>query len=84
MKILYLPKFAREYQKLPDRIKDLAEKKEKVFRDNPFDFRLKTHKLRGELKDFWSFSLNQKYRIIFDFQDTDTIRFYSVGSHDIY
>ena len=84
MKIFYLPKFAKQYKKMPQNIKSLAEEKEKIFRDNPFDPRLKTHKLHGELKNFWSFSVNHKNRIIFDFLDENIIRFYSVGDHDIY
>lgn len=84
MKILYLPKFKREYKKLPYKIKYLAEEKENIFHRNPFDSRLKTHKLSGPLKEFWSFSIDYKYRVIFDFVDNNTVRFYSVGSHDIY
>jgi len=84
MKILYLPKFARQYRKLPENIKDLAEVKEKIFRQNPHDPKLKMHKLHGELRDFWSFSLDRRYRIIFDFIGKNTARFYSVGDHDIY
>lgn len=84
IRILYLPRFAREYKKISRPIQVLAEKKEKLFRKNPFDTRLKTHKLHGELADFWAFSLDQKYRIIFDFFDEQTIRFYRIGTHDIY
>ena len=84
MRVLYHPKFVREYKKLPNNIKDQAEEKEKIFRDNPFDPRLKTHKLKGPLIGFWAFSVNQKYRIIFDFVDKDTVHFYSVGDNDIY
>ena len=84
MKILYLTKFARKYKKLPSEIKDTAEKKEKIFRKNPFDTHLQTHKLQGELSDFWAFSVNYQYRIIFDFADKNTVRFYSIGKHDIY
>ena len=84
MKIIYIEKFRKEYKKLPDKIKDIAEKKERVFRKNPFNSQLKTHKLHGELSEFWSFSINYQYRIIFDFADENTIRFYSVGRHDIY
>ncbi len=84
MIILYLPKFAKHYKKLPDNIKSLAEEKEKIFRSNPFSPRLKTHKLQGKLNGFWAFSINHKYRIIFDFKDKNTIRFYLIGDHDIY
>lgn len=84
MKIFYLPKFERQYKKLPTKIQDLAEEKEKLFRKNPFNPELKTHKLHGELKTFWAFSINYNYRIIFDFLGSETVRFYFVGRHDIY
>ena len=85
MKIIYGSKFEREYKKLPWRIKDLAEEKEKIFRENLFDPRLKTHKLSGKLKDFWAFSVDYKYRIIFEIsKDKKTIYFHSVSDHDIY
>lgn len=84
MKIIYLPKFARQYKKLPRGIKSLAIDKEKIFRQDPFDSSLKTHKLHGELKTFWAFSISYKYRIIFDFADKSTVRFYSIGDHNIY
>jgi len=84
MKIYYLPKFAKQYKKLPLAIKIQAENKEKMFRKNPFNKALRTHKLRGELAGFWSFSIDYKHRIIFDFKNEKTVRFYYVGDHGIY
>lgn len=84
MKILYLPRFEREYKKLPKEIQELAGEKEIIFRKNPFGPKLKTHKLHGSLNDFWAFSVGQKCKIIFDFANKNTIRFYSIGNHDIY
>lgn len=85
MDIVYSSKFAREYRKLPDNIKDIAEKHELIFRKNPFNPKLKTHKLKGGLKGFFSFSIGFKYRIIFEFsKDKDIVYFHSVGDHDIY
>lgn len=84
MKILYLPRFEKEYKKLPKDIQELAGKREGIFRKNPFDSKLKTHKLHGPLNDFWAFSLDRKYRVIFDFANKNIIRFYSIGDHDIY
>lgn len=65
MKIIYSSKFAREYKKLSNDIKDKAEIKEIIFKKNLFDDRLKTHKLNGKFEEFWSFSVDYKYRIIF-------------------
>ncbi len=84
MKIIYTSKFARAYKKLPEDIKIIAEKKEKVFRKNPHDTRLKTHKLKGDLGDLWSFSVSYQIRIIFEFADNDIVYFHTVGQHDIY
>jgi addiction module RelE/StbE family toxin len=84
MKIYYSSKFEKEYRHLPRKIKILAEKKERIFRINPFNTQLKTHRLKGRLKEFWSFSIDLHYRIIFEFVEKDIIWFHSVGTRSIY
>ncbi len=84
MKIYYTTKFAQSYKKLPKAIKLEAEKKEKLFRAIPFNPVLKTHKLTGKLKGFWSFSIDRKNRIIFEFIKKDEVVFHKAGPHDIY
>ena len=84
MNIEYSPKFERLYKKLPEDIKILAVEQEKIFRKNPFDSKLKVHKLSGPLRNYWAFWIDYKYRIIFSFLDSKTARFYIVGDHSIY
>jgi len=84
MKVLYSPCFIRKYKKLPKKIKDLVEDNEKIFLKNPFDKKLKTHKLTGKFKGLWSFSVDYKYRIIFEFVNKDAVYLHSVGTHRIY
>jgi len=84
MQIFYSPEFVRKYKKLPNSLKDSAKKKEKVFRDDPFDVSLKTHKLQGKFREFWAFSVDYNYRIIFKFEQNNEVRFYSIGGHSIY
>lgn len=85
MKIIYTSKFEREYKKLSEPLKDLAEEREKIFRKNPFDKKLETHKLHGKLKDFWAFSISHSCRIIFEVsKDKKVFCFHSVGDHKIY
>ncbi len=84
MQIYYSSKFEREYRRLPNRIKIIAEEKERLFGGDVFDPMLDTHKLGGRLKGFWAFSIDQKYRIIFEFAKSDIIWFHSVGDHSIY
>src|SRR3989344_1416614 len=69
MKIYYSPKFAREFSSLHKKVKFVAEQQEALFRQDPFNPKLKTHKLKGKLKGFLSFSIAYKYRIIFEFDD---------------
>jgi addiction module RelE/StbE family toxin len=84
MEIRYSPKFRRQYKKLSKEVKARAEKREVMFRKNPFDPKLKTHKLHGSQAGFMSFSVDYSYRIIFEFADADTVIFYEIGTHDIY
>lgn len=84
MEIRYRNRFVKEYKKLSPIVKSVAKKKEVIFRDNPFDPRLKTHKLSGPLDGFMAFSISHKYRIIFTFVENETVEFYSIGNHDIY
>jgi len=84
MKIYYSNKFAKEYKRLPKKVKAAAEKREKIFRTNPFDPGLKTHRLSGKLKEYHSFSIDYHYRIIFEFVGKNTVWFHLVGTHEIY
>ena len=84
MEIRYRNRFVKEYKKLSLAVKNVAKKKEIIFRKNPFDPRLRTHKLSGPLEGFLAFSVSQKYRIIFAFAQKDIVEFYSIGNHDIY
>ncbi len=83
MKIFYHPRFRDAYRKLPPATQKKAEGREIVFRKNPFDPRLKTHKLHGKLKKLWSFPVDNRYRILFEFNQHDVI-FLDIDDHDLY
>jgi len=83
--IFYYYKFEKQLNKLNKEIRLLVVEKEKIFRINPFDSRLKTHKLHGKFEDYFAFSINYKYRIIFSYTDNKKdIKFHIIGTHDIY
>ena len=84
MDIYYSPEFIRCFKKLPKELKLKAIEKEKIFRKNYLDPRLKTHKLSGKLCGYLSFSIDFKNRIIFSFVNEKLVYFHSVGSHDVY
>jgi len=49
---------------------------------DPYDERLRTHKLSGKLKDLWSFSIAYDIRVIFHFADEQKAVFVDIGRHD--
>lgn len=83
MEIRYSPKFMRQYKKLPGEIKSRVKKREVIFCKDPFDPRLKTHKLHGSQNGFMAFSVDYSYRIIFKLYGGEAV-FYEIGTHDIY
>lgn len=76
--------FKKAYRKLTKRVKDAAKEKELVFRNNPFDARLHTHKLHGKEKIAWAFSVTHAYRIKFIFLHEEEVLFLEIGTHEIY
>lgn len=84
MKIYHSRKFAKAYKKVPLEVKLAAEKREEIFRLNPFEPILKTHKLKGELSGFYSFSVSYHWRIVFHYEDENTIIFDTIGTHEVY
>ena len=55
-----------------------------MFIENPYDPRLKTHKLSGELEGYYSFSINFSLRVLFEFIDERTAGFIDLGTHEVY
>ncbi|OGZ33814.1 MAG: hypothetical protein A3I88_03490 [Candidatus Portnoybacteria bacterium RIFCSPLOWO2_12_FULL_39_9] len=77
-------KFEKSYKQLPKQIKIKAKQKDLIFRENPFDSRLKTHKLKGELKECYAYSVDYSYRVLFHFINRKTVLYLDIGTHRIY
>lgn len=82
--IFYSSSFLKSAKKLPTHILKSAEKKEKIFRENPLHPSLRLHELHGKFQGIWSISITGNYRIIFERQENGDILFLSIGRHDIY
>lgn len=83
MKIIYSPRFQKNFKKLSIEIIDNTIEKILLLEENLFHTQLKTHKLHGKLNDYYSFSVNYKYRVIFEV-DKEEIILLDIGDHDIY
>ncbi len=83
-RIRYSRKFLKSLGKLPQRIIEQAQEKEKIFKDNPFYYSLRTHKLSGKDKDCQTFWIDYSCRIKFIFLSNDEVLFLDIGTHEIY
>ena len=83
MQIFYKPSFVRQYKKLPSSLQNEIKEKIQLFAVSPNHSFLKTHKLQGRLKNFYSFSVNYQYRVIFSKQKKSSTLL-GIGNHDIY
>ena len=83
VKIEFTPTFNRRLKKLNPQIKNKLINLMVLFSENPFHSHLKTHKLSGQLKNRFAFSVASNLRIVFKFIDNNqTALFISIGSHD--
>lgn len=83
-KIELTVKFKKSFRKLPMSVRLQFAKKRLIFYQDPFSATLRTHKLKGNLKDYWSFSISYLYRVVFKFVKKDAALFYDIGDHRIY
>lgn len=84
MLIRFKPSFVREFKKLPAELREEAFLRIELFKDSTNHQSLKVHKLKGRLKDFYSFSVTYSHRIVFMYQNKDTVVFLAIGDHSIY
>ncbi len=84
MVITYKPSFVKSLKKLEVTLQAEAFEKIELFTNSNNHKQLKVHKLKGRLKDYYSFSVNYKYRIVFSYTANDTADFKDIGSHDVY
>jgi len=84
LEILYKPAFVRQYKKFSAPLQEEIKEKIALFKKDPHHVFLKTHKLKGELKAFQSFSVNYEYRIVFEYESKNKVVLLAVGNHTVY
>jgi len=86
MEVSFSDSFKRAFKKRikTTEIEPIFWDKLEIFLKNPFESKLKTHKLSGKLKDLWSFSIEYDVRIVFYFTNDKPkkVIFVDIGTHD--
>lgn len=81
MRFVVSSRFRRRAGKLDERRAALLRAALRRFAADPRDPLLRTHKLRGDLADYWAFSVDDDLRILFRW-DGDVAFLVNIGSHD--
>jgi len=84
MQILYHKNFLKNYKKriVSNEKLDLQFKSQlEKFLADPSDVTLKNHKLTGQMKTYWSFSVTGDVRVIYR-KVADDILLYDIGTHN--
>ena len=72
-------KFLKKHQNLLQKYGTVL----KLLQENPFENSLKTHKLKGDLAEYYACSLNYEFRIILTIKIIDDeVYLVNIGSHD--
>lgn len=85
MEVAFKPSFLRQFKKLPKALQEEAHEKIALFKDQKNHPVLKVHKLHGELKQYHSFSVNYRYRIVctWEIQNKSAV-LVAIGDHALY
>lgn len=85
MKILLDSRIIEDTKKLPKKIQEKLARLLEILQNNPFHPLLHSKKLTGDLIGFLSFRITQEWRVVFYFQNIDTIKIVKIGHRkDIY
>jgi mRNA-degrading endonuclease YafQ of YafQ-DinJ toxin-antitoxin module len=76
-------RFKKYKGQLTNTEREKLKKRLEIFKENIFDERLKTHKLKGNLKDYYAFSISYSDRIVFKILNNEGVYFIEIGGHDI-
>jgi len=86
MEVSFIDSFKKVYNKKvkTTEIEEVFWIRLELFINDPFDPKLKTHKLSGKLRSLWSFSIEYDLRVVFYFTKDKPKKavFFDIGTHD--
>lgn len=81
MTIQYLPRFKKQYRKLPKKYQLQFDERLRLFLTDPTDPRLRVHPLKGDYAGYWSLNVSGDIRALYLLHGEDLIIFALIGSH---
>jgi mRNA-degrading endonuclease YafQ of YafQ-DinJ toxin-antitoxin module len=85
--ITFDPAFEKRWLKylrgLTEKQKEHLRERLAIFKEDIFDKRLRTHRLKGNLKHYYAFSISFSDRIVFRIIEDEIVYFIEIGGHDV-
>ncbi len=81
MVIKYLPKFKKQYKKLPAKVQAQFDDSLRLFLVDPTSPKLRVHPLKGNYAGYWSMNVNGDIRALYLLQQDTMVIFALTGSH---
>ena len=81
---LFSPKFVKKLkgiERTDRRLNQLIKKRLDLFKNSPKHHSLRLHKLRGNLSNTWSISVNKSFRLVY-VEEENSYYFFDLGFHD--
>ena len=84
IQVSFKAKFIKQIHKLEkDLLEEVLEKIE-LFKNEKNHKILKVHKLHGRLSNCFSFAVNYRTRVVFEYETKVQVTLLTIGDHDIY
>ena len=74
--------FDKQYSKLNNKIQSIYKNRISIFKDNPFDFRLRNHTLKGKYLGYRSIDITGNVRALYTVKGNIVIIFGFIGTHN--
>lgn len=85
IEISYTKKFIKMFSALDENLQERVVEKIEMFKNPKNHKNLSVHKLHGKLKNLYSFSVDRKHRIVFQYgKSKKEAILLVVGDHDVY
>lgn len=81
MRVRYLPKFKRQYKKLPEKIQNRFDERLALFAVDRTNVQLRVHPLRGRYVGYWSMNISGDIRALYLEEGETIIVFALIGTH---
>jgi addiction module RelE/StbE family toxin len=81
MTIQYLPKFKKQYKKLPKKFQAQFDERIRLFAVDPTNPMLRVHPLKGSFAGYWSMDVSGDIRALYVRRGDDIVIFALIGTH---